>query len=245
MINYDFLSCADSDGNIKEINVCPAEIPSSARTTGKVLVWYPDALDDNLFHIIAESDFVKEDSLEMTLKSYVTTSALNVILGSYIDKTTADETYIKRSVANTIHSGYNARIISLENSKPQIIHTTLEMKIKNVSGIDAGIYIHVLSPDGISSSDPTFTEFINWLFPTGSTFTSQSVQASGGIIINGKLACVTNVTFKSDGQILVNYFWDNNGSGGWNSKTASASDLDASSECHLKRRVNIPIAIKK
>jgi hypothetical protein len=185
MINYNFLSCADSNGNIKEINVCPGVRPSSASTTGKVLVWYPDTKNDNLFHIVAE------------------------------------------------------------NSKLQIIHSTLEMKIKNVSGIDAGVYIHVLSPDGVSSSDPTFTEFINWLFPAGSTFTSQSVQASGGIIINGKLACVTNVTFKSNGQILVNYFWDNNGSGGWNSKTASASDLDASSECYLKRRVNIPIAIKK
>lgn len=203
MINYNFLSCADSDGNIKEINVCPAEKLSSASATGKVLVWYSDKFDSKLYHIAAEDGFVKESSLTEKLDAYM----------ELIDFT--------------------------------VVNSTFEVRIKDVSGIDAGIYIHVLSTIGIYGTDLTFTRLINWLFPAGDTSTLQSVQASGGIIINGKMACVTNVTFKSNGQIVVNYFWENNGSGSWNAKTTSASDLDASSECWIKLRQNSTIIINK
>ena len=103
MINYTFLSCADSYGILKEINVCPAILPSSAATTGKVLVWYADTKNDNLFHIKAESGFVKQSDLSTTLSYYVKHSSFSSTLKDYVDKATADATYLDKVTAETTY----------------------------------------------------------------------------------------------------------------------------------------------
>lgn len=51
MINYNYLSCTDSDGNIKEINFCPDALPETASQEVAYLTVHPDTENPNLLHV--------------------------------------------------------------------------------------------------------------------------------------------------------------------------------------------------
>ena len=60
MINYEYLTCTDSDGNSKEINFVPGALPSTAKTEYTLLALYEDTKNSKLLHVKQINAPVKE-----------------------------------------------------------------------------------------------------------------------------------------------------------------------------------------
>lgn len=79
MINYNYLSCTDYNGNTKEINFCSDTLPESANAGWTYLALHTDKNNSNLLHI-RSVEHLQEDTLyynvgKITIKPSVSISS--------------------------------------------------------------------------------------------------------------------------------------------------------------------------
>lgn len=97
MINYEYLSCTDSDGNVKEINFCPDTLPDTAdKETYTLLSVHADTQDDKLLHVkqISPADCFQAYRYNLYVELKHTTTSSDFIADSATDATDNCKCYI-------------------------------------------------------------------------------------------------------------------------------------------------------